>query len=345
MSKLNRPLRLGKWRTSIPCLEAHMEAGSLRVGDRIYVIGGYQTLTRMCARMQILDIESETWSYGPALPEGFPLSHAGLASDGRFIFFVSGQPGPACEPATNRAWAFDLEKIAWEPMAPLPAARYSPLAEYVDGNLHVISGAIEDRETICNDHFIMPIRSPGTAATALPGLESQEWLKGPPIPAGGDHAASVVIDEKIYVIGGEHGHAAMTMDPARCCGTYWVHTHLFRYDPKREEWTRLADMPFGSSHIESQTIVIGGRILVLGGTADRDIFIDKIQEYDPALNHWRQLRPLPAGRKGGVVWEKDGVVHFNGGQIAPDKNKPYARAVVSETIAAEIKRSFWSRFL
>src|SRR5205823_8777119 len=82
MSKLNRPLRLGKWRPSIPCLEAHMEAGSLRVSDRIYVIGGYQTLTRMCARMQILDIERGTWSYGPALPGGVALSHGGLASEG-----------------------------------------------------------------------------------------------------------------------------------------------------------------------------------------------------------------------------------------------------------------------
>src|SRR5207253_10494288 len=95
MSKLNPPLRLGKWRPSIPCLEAYVEAGSLRVGDRIYVIGGYQTLTGMCARMQILDIESETRSYGPALPEGFPLSHAGLATDGGVLFFLSGQPGPS----------------------------------------------------------------------------------------------------------------------------------------------------------------------------------------------------------------------------------------------------------
>ena len=344
MTKFSRPLHLGKWKASKPCLEAHMEAGSLRVDSRIYVIGGYQTLTSMCTRMQILDIESENWSYGPALPEGFPLSHAGLATDGRFIFFVSGQPGPACEPATNRAWAFDLEKMTWEAMAPLPAARYAPLAQYVGGNLHVISGAIEDRETISNDHFIMPIRRPGTAATALPGLESQEWREGPPIPAGGDHAASVVIDERIYVIGGEHGHAAMTMDPAKCCGTYWVHKYLFRYDPKQEEWTRLADMPFGSSHIEAQTIVIDGRILVLGGTADKDVFVDKIQEYDPAVDRWRQLRPLPAGRKGGVVWEKNGVVHFNGGQLVRNKNKRSTRHVVSETMAAEIKRSFWSRF-
>jgi N-acetylneuraminic acid mutarotase len=344
MTKSDHPMHLGKWRPGKPCLDIHMEAGSLRVRNRIYVIGGYQTLTHMCGTMQIFDMEADTWSYGPPLPRGFPLSHAGLASDGRFLFFVSGQPGPACEPATNRTWAFDLESMTWQAMAPLPGARYAPLAEYIDGNLHVISGAIEDRETISNDHFIMRIRAPGTAATALPALEAQEWRKGPPIPAGGDHAASIVIDGKIYVIGGEHGHAAMTMDPAQCCGTYWVHNTLFRYDPRKEEWMRLADMPFGSSHIESQTVVIDGRILVLGGTADKDIFVDKVQQYDPALDRWRQLRPLPAGRKGGVVWEKDGVVYFNGGQIAPDRDKPYERDVVSKTMAARIGHSFWSRF-
>jgi N-acetylneuraminic acid mutarotase len=341
----NAPIRLGKWRPSISSLEPHMEAGSLRVGDRIYVVGGYQTLTTMCTKMQILDIKSGAWSYGPELPEGFPLSHAGLATDGRFIFFVSGQPGPACEPATNRAWAFDLQKSTWQPMAPLPVARYAPLAQYVGGNLHVISGAIEDRETISEDHFIMPVREPGVAAGDLPRVEDQAWRKGPPIPAGGDHAASVVIDGKIYVIGGEHGHAAMTMDSAKCCGTYWVHNYLFRYDPKQEEWTRLADMPFGSSHIEAQTIVTGGRILVLGGTADRDVFVDKIQEYDPATNRWRQLAPLPDARKGGVVWEKNRVLHFNGGQIAYLKNKPRRREVVSETMSADIRKGFWSRFL
>ncbi len=321
-----------------------MEAGSLRVGNRIYVIGGYQTLTSMCGRMQIFDIETETWSYGPELLDEFPLSHAGLATDGRFLFFVTGQPGPACEPATNQVWALDLENMKWQAMAPFPGARYAPLAEYVDGNLHVISGAIEDRETISNDHFIMRIRAAGAAPTALPALEAQEWRKGPPIPAGGDHAASVVIDDMIYIIGGEHGHAAMTMDASKCCGTYWVHNYLFRYDPRREEWTRLADMRFGSSHIEAQTVVIDGRILVLGGTGDGDIFVDKVQEYDPALNRWRALRPLPAGRKGGVVWEANGVLYFNGGQLVPDKNNPDARDVVSDTMAAEIKRTFWSRF-
>ena len=227
-------IRLGEWRRAGSSLEAYMEACSVRVGNKLYVIGGYQTLTQMCERMQICDIESGKWSYGPELPQGFPLSHAGIASDGRFLFVVSGQPGPACEPATNKAWLLDLEQMIWEPMPPLPVARFAPVLEYVDGNLHLITGATEDRETISDDHFILQIRDPEAEVLSVPTLEAQVWRKGPPIPSGGDHAGSVVLDGKIYVIGGEHGHARVTMDPSKCCGTYHVHNYLFRYEPARE---------------------------------------------------------------------------------------------------------------
>jgi N-acetylneuraminic acid mutarotase len=342
MKGSNPLVRFGGWKPAKASLEEHVEANSLWVGNKIYVIGGYQTLTRTCSKMQICDIETGEWRYGPELPQGFPLSHAGIASDGKFLFVVSGQPGPACEPATDKAWALDLEKRTWERRAPLPAARYAPVCEYLDGNLHLISGAIEDRETISNDHFILALRNKKAAGSLeLPSLESQVWREGPPIPQGGDHAASLVLEGEIYVIGGEHGHAPMTMDASKCCGTYWVHSYVFRYDPKENEWERLADMPFGSSHIESQVVLIDGRIIVLGGTGDRDKFVDKIQEYDPARNHWRQLDPLPMARKGGVVWQKDGFLYFNGGQTIPNNQKGNVRRVVSDTMAARIKRGSW----
>ena len=315
-----------------------MEAGSVRVGNKLFVIGGYQTLTQMCQRMQICDIESGKWSNGPELPQGFPLSHAGIASDGRFLFVVSGQPGPACEPATDKAWRLDLERMIWEPMSPLPVARYAPLLEYVDGNLHLISGATEDRETISDDHFILHIRDSEAEVSSVPTLEAQVWRKGPPIPLGGDHAGSVVLDGKIYVIGGEHGHARVTMDASKCCGTYYVHNYLFRYEPKSEKWERLANMPFGSSHIESQIVIIDNRIIVLGGTGDRDMLIDRVQEYDPARNCWRQWDRLPIPRKGGVMWERGGFLYSNGGQIGRNGHE---RQILSETTAARIKRNSW----
>ncbi len=326
---------LGRWGSSIPSLEPHLEAGSLRVRDKVYVMGGYQTLCDMGRRMQVFDLATGVWSYGPPFPPGFPLSHAGVASDGAFLFVVSGQPGPACEPATNRAWALDLLTHEWQAMAAFPAARYALLLEYVDGNLHAISGAIEDRETITCDHFVLKIRDPHQPISpTLPHLEDQEWQPAPPIPEGGDHAGSVVLNGKIYVVGGEHGHAPMTMDASKCCGTYWVHDSVFRYDPETERWDRLADLPFGTSHMESQIVVLGGRIIVLGGTGNQDAFIDKIQEYDPARDRWRVLRePLPAARKGGVVWEQDGMLFFNGGQVMTSSGE---RPVVAETMAAKI---------
>src|SRR5687767_13632006 len=95
-NRSNQSIHFAEWQPAKPSLEQWMEAGSLRIANKLYVMGGYQTLTQMCRRMQICDIESGEWTYGPEFPAGFPLSHAGVASDGRFIFIISGQPGPAC---------------------------------------------------------------------------------------------------------------------------------------------------------------------------------------------------------------------------------------------------------
>jgi N-acetylneuraminic acid mutarotase len=134
------------------------------------------------------------------------------------------------------------------------------------------------------------------------------------------------------------------MEASKCRGVYWVHNYLFSYDPKKEEWERLEDMPFGSSHSEAQTAVLNNRIIVLGGTGDRDELLDKVQEYDPAHNRWRQLRPLPVPRKGGVVWVNDDTLFLNGGQIVHDRHVPSERSVVSETVSAKIKRGYWLDF-
>lgn len=341
-ASLTRPIRLGRWRPAPASPEVHVESQSIRVGDTIYMLGGFQTMTQMCSKMQIADVETGTWRLGPELPEGFPLSHAGVASDGRYVFFVSGQPGPACQPATNRAWALHLADMTWHELAPLPVARYSPMLEYVDGTLHLISGATEDRETISTDHFVLPIRPAGSKATSsLPGLKDQVWGKGLPIPQGGDHAASVVLDGKIFAIGGEHGHAPMTMDTAMCCGAYWAHDYLFCFDPEDNLWERLAPMPFGVSHIETQVVVIEGRILVLGGAGNHDTLTDRVQEYDPSTNRWRQLKPLPFPRKGGIVWQHQGVLYFNGGQTLSSIPAPLENGVLSSTMAAPIGRETW----
>jgi N-acetylneuraminic acid mutarotase len=224
--------------------------------------------------------------------------------------------------------------MAWQRLAPLPVARFAPVLEYLDGNLHLISGATEDRETICADHFVMKIRDRDDEVSSLPDLEKQVWREGPPVPEGGDHAGSIIYDSRIYMIGGEHGHAGLTMDAATCCGTYWAHNFVFRYDPRTEQWERLADLLFSTSHIESQILIVDDRFVVLGGTGDQDILVDRVQQYDPAENSWTELSPLPQGRKGGLVWEWNDVVYFNGGQIG----ERFGTQVVETTMSSRIVR-------
>jgi N-acetylneuraminic acid mutarotase len=224
--------------------------------------------------------------------------------------------------------------MTWNRLPALPVSRYAPVMEYLDGCLHLITGAIEDREPVSTDHFLQRVRDDA----GRPSFDSAAWREGPPIPLGGDHAGSVVLGGAIYVIGGEHGHAPMTMDPSECCGTYCAHPYVFRYDPRGQTWTRLADMPFAVSHIESQIVVLDGKILVLGGTGDRDVFSDRVQEYDPATNRWRALRRLRYARKGGVAWHADGVVYLNGGQHTTNGRQRY---VLADTAASRIRRGWW----
>ena len=51
-------------------------------------------------------------------------SHLGVATDGRYIYVVSGQYGPQCRGPTARTFVLDTETKTWKSLPPLPAPRY-----------------------------------------------------------------------------------------------------------------------------------------------------------------------------------------------------------------------------
>lgn len=58
------------------------------------------------------------------MPKEMAHSHLGMASDGRYIYAVSGQYGPQCRASINRNFAFDTETREWHELPPLPLPRY-----------------------------------------------------------------------------------------------------------------------------------------------------------------------------------------------------------------------------
>lgn len=58
------------------------------------------------------------------MPKEMANSHLGMATDGRYIYVVSGQYGPQCRGPVARTFVLDTKTKKWSKMPPLPSPRY-----------------------------------------------------------------------------------------------------------------------------------------------------------------------------------------------------------------------------
>ena len=101
----------------------------------------------------------------------------------------------------------------------------------------------------------------------------------------------MVLNGKIYVLGGEHGHDELHQQQA----------DMHVYDPATNAWTKLANMPIAKSHLEAATFVSTGRSSWPAGRSTTSRRRRTSIAYDPATNTWKTLPNLPAARQGAVV--------------------------------------------
>jgi N-acetylneuraminic acid mutarotase len=270
------------------------EGGFLQIGSKLYTIGGYIDGPGMpvTSRVQVLDFNTNKWTELASLPSGAARTHGAVATDGRYIYLVAGQPGPAYGSGTSKSFRYEIATNTWSSFKSLPEIRYGGTMFYVDGQLHYVGGAKADRETPADDHWVIN-----------PNAASPQWTRASRMPIKQDHLTHVLIDDKAYIVGGEHGHAA-TEHPEDA--TYVQHDRLYVYDPRTDDWTRLADMPVAASHFEAAIQVIEGRIVVFGGKFNPERGTDAVQVYDPLTNRWQVINDrLPDRRNGGAtaIWQ------------------------------------------
>jgi N-acetylneuraminic acid mutarotase len=231
-----------------------------------------------------------------------------VATDGRYIFAAGGQYGGGIpgRPSSD-VWRYDTVDDLWtrDVLPDLPEDRYGGAMSFTDNKLYFFGGDRPDRVTVANDLWVLDLNNVNAG-----------WVSKASLPDGlsGDHISAAVVDGVIYAVGGEHGHAATQDDDA----PYIQHDFLMAYDPRTDAWTRKADLPEGISHAESGTLVINGKIVVLGGQIDDIQVTADVRVYDPASDTWSLLTPLPEDRKGGVAGYLDGKLFYTNGQRERD---------------------------
>lgn len=324
-NRLKRKAPQLQWQALKSAPVALYDAGAAQIGHRLFIFGGALWMKGVEDKIYILDLEKGRWSDGGRLSADMPQSHSAIVSDQkRFIYFLSGQIGHHCSPATKKCFVYDTLKKSWATLPSMPYARYAATAQLWRGRLHVLGGSKEDRNAPAQDHCSIAVDD-GRA------LE-ETWRQEPEIPRGGGDRASMVMDDQLFVFGGQEGDwIAIPGDPQYRCTpdltTEIMYADTYRLKAGASQWERLADMPVPTSHTEFAVFQLDKKIILVGGQHDRKerttYMTDVIQAYEPSSDSWQIIGRLPYGSKTISVYY-NGWLYFTSGQRDKGPGHPEA---------------------
>lgn len=309
---------------------ARLDGFAIQINNLFYVFSGYGTIDYVHSHVDIYNFTDNTWSGRIDTPKEMANSHLGLATDGRYIYVVSGQYGPQCRGPTANTFVLDTLTKTWKSMPPLPAPRYAPATQIWRGRLHVMGGSKENRHTPGIEHWSLGVKE-GNA------LE-KKWRDEIAIPRGGPHRACVAVDDRLYVIGGQEGDfMPKPGSPIFKCSrrNEVVYGDVYMLDDKNK-WKMLPAMPKPNSHIESSWVVVNHSIIITGGTTEkhpvtkRMILVGEVFQFHLDSLRWSVIGKLPFRVKTTLTAYWEGWLYFTSGQRDRGRDNPQPGKVIGE---------------
>ncbi|MCP9454968.1 MAG: hypothetical protein NNA18_02515 [Nitrospira sp.] len=155
----------------------------------------------------------------------------------------------------------------------------------------------------------VPVAGSLSSPASQPEIERGFWRLAAPMPAKRTEVAAVVLDRKIYVVGGfEKPSLGNMMNLA-------ITSAVNVYDPVTDKWTAAAPLPVGLHHVGIG--VVQKRLYVIGGYTRAGVNIwnpvATVYAYDPTTDQWTELAPMPTARGALAVAEVGGHLYAIGG--------------------------------
>nr|XP_043627882.1 kelch repeat-containing protein At3g27220-like isoform X2 [Erigeron canadensis] len=306
-----------------------LDGAAIQINDQLFVFAGYGTIDLVHSHVDVYNFTSNTWGDRFDMPKEMAHSHLGMVTDGRYIYIVTGQYGPQCRGPTAHTFVLDTKTKKWQDMPPLPVPRYAPATQLWRGRLHVMGGSKEDRYTVGVDHWSIAVKDGKV-------LE-KEWRTEMPIPRGGPHRACIVVDDRLYMIGGQEGDfMAKPNSPIFKCSrrNEVVYSDVYMLDDEMK-WKVLPSMPKPDSHIEFAWAVVNNSIIIAGGTTEKHpetkkmILVGEVFQFQLDTLKWSVIGELPYCVKTTLVGFWDGWLYFTSGKRdrGPDDPTPNKKVI------------------
>ncbi len=280
------------WEQIAPSPIQRSEAMTATIDNKLFVFGGFSGSAGPVERSDVYDPVTNAWTRIADMPTR--LTHAGVAVDGRYVYFAGGYVGTGNgfeqQFGTAEVRRYHIDLGEWSRLPDLPAELASGGLVTLGRTLHYFGGNDNDRQDV-SVHYVLNLDNPTS------------WTTAAALPSGRSHMGYAEYGGHIFAIGGQFGNDS----------SLTTSNLVHHWDADSNSWTQLASMPAPVSHMSSSTFVLNDRIIVAGGESDHNDPVASVYAYSPDDNAWETLTPLPGERFSGAARAIEGVLYFTGG--------------------------------
>ncbi|WP_339922628.1 galactose oxidase [uncultured Cyclobacterium sp.] len=276
------------WETLAPqtsCTNRH-ECSGAAVNGKFYLMGG-----RGEKPVEVFDPVSGNWTKLGNAP--FEMHHFQAVTYKNNIYVIGAFTGgyPHEIPVSN-VYIYNPLRDSWTQSHEIPEDRRRGAAGLVVHNdkFYLLGGA-QDGHWADNRDYL-------DEYDPLTG----EWKTLASMPRLRDHFQAVVVDDKLYAVGGRRSFAKEGH------GFELTYPELDVYDFKTDSWNTLSEHPLPTERAGSTTVPYKGGFLVIGGESDVQVKAHSEVEYYHPVKGWSLLNHLNRGRHGfPAVFIKDAL--------------------------------------
>lgn len=307
----------GEWKQVTQLPTWRIGGAAAAVGGKIYLIGGFDHETHIGGRgpalstVDVYDTRTNTWHAAAEIPIPRIASQTVVFSTEIYVFGGYDYKGPwGVKRYHKTVEAYDTQTDTWVKKQDMPTRRMPFAAAVVDGKIYLIGGT---RIEVKNGVF------GGKAITDLVEVYdplTDRWEKRADMPTARSADDAVVVDSKIYVLGGQ------TRFDGDLAGRFV--TRIEAYNPKTDQWHQLRDMPmfkFGFS-----TVAVDNEIYMVNGMDNALQRIDVVDVYNPTVDKWREIEPPTIPTEGTAAVVVNGTIYTLGGLLSDFEFSPIVEA-------------------
>ena len=292
----------GGWEQVTELPISRFDNAAAAVAGKIYIIGGYDLHKNLGGRapalstVDVYDTQTNTWHTVANMPTPRVAPQTSVFSNEIYVFGGYDRKGPRGARRNKKiVEMYDTRTDTWVKRRDMPSLRMDFTTAVVDGKIYVMGGRVEDE----------PFNPMATNLVEVYDPLTNKWEKRADMPTARGMTDAVVVDGKIYVLGGYTWRRVPGLIER------FVKS-IEEYNPKTDKWRQLPEMPilkgrFATVAVDNEIYTIGGIDLALKRTGDVDV-------YNPAVDKWRKIEPMTIPKVTTAVVVK-GTIYALGGLI------------------------------